>query len=427
MKKQECLFLESSSTGSDGTFNVRLRNLNVSFVNAVRRTILMDIPTVVFKTSPIEENKCTILANTTRMNNEVLKHRLAAIPIFNLTKFDLDTLSKFEVEVKLHNDTDDLLYLTTEHFQIRRKEVEGPEEKELIPTPNRDEVFPINEISSQHIDVMLLRPKIENHYDGDTVHFKCDFSIGTAREDSNFNVVSHCAYHYKLDDEKVAKALEEKKEEWKQQGLEKEALEKEIRNFMALDAYRIFVPHHFDFSVQTIGVYRNEEILTTACKVLIQRLNRLMDGNDRFTLSVSSSLTMTNAFDITMKDEDYTVGKMVEYCFYNSLYENAKQLNFVGFVKYHPHDTDSLIRLAYKRPITLSDVKTDFFKCLNDAILVLKELQKGFQEDDEEEGEKEKDAVLEGAFQGKTKADKGKSKAKAEGGSGATTTAEFGK
>ena len=41
----------------------------------------MNIPTVVFKTFPHSENLANIITNTTRLNNEVLKQRLACIPI----------------------------------------------------------------------------------------------------------------------------------------------------------------------------------------------------------------------------------------------------------------------------------------------------------------------------------------------------------
>ena len=54
---------------------------NVSIVNGIRRVLLSNIPTVVFKTFPYSENKCDITKNTTRFNNEILKQRLSCIPI----------------------------------------------------------------------------------------------------------------------------------------------------------------------------------------------------------------------------------------------------------------------------------------------------------------------------------------------------------
>jgi DNA-directed RNA polymerase alpha subunit len=58
-----------------------LSGVNVSLANAIRRTILSDIPLIVFRTSPHEQNKANIILNTTRLNNEILKQRLSCIPI----------------------------------------------------------------------------------------------------------------------------------------------------------------------------------------------------------------------------------------------------------------------------------------------------------------------------------------------------------
>ena len=53
-----------------------LSNTNVSLANGLRRTILADIPIVVFRTTPHEKNKANIQVNTGRMNNEILKWNL---------------------------------------------------------------------------------------------------------------------------------------------------------------------------------------------------------------------------------------------------------------------------------------------------------------------------------------------------------------
>ena len=58
-----------------------LSGVNVSIANALRRIILSEIPIVVFRVSPSDKNKCTIIANTCGLNNEIVKHRLSCIPI----------------------------------------------------------------------------------------------------------------------------------------------------------------------------------------------------------------------------------------------------------------------------------------------------------------------------------------------------------
>ena len=58
-----------------------LTGCNVSLANAIRRTILSDIPQVVFKTTPNDESKTIIHENTSNLNNELIKQRLSCIPI----------------------------------------------------------------------------------------------------------------------------------------------------------------------------------------------------------------------------------------------------------------------------------------------------------------------------------------------------------
>ena len=72
--------LEPLATDDD-SFGFTLSGVNVSLANALRRTILTDIPLVVFRTSPNEQNKCNIITNTSRLNNEIIKQRLSCIPI----------------------------------------------------------------------------------------------------------------------------------------------------------------------------------------------------------------------------------------------------------------------------------------------------------------------------------------------------------
>ena len=68
-------------TVDNNTLKFTLSGVDVSFANAIRRIILSEIPIVGFKTLPYEQNKCNITANTSRLNNEILKQRLSCIPI----------------------------------------------------------------------------------------------------------------------------------------------------------------------------------------------------------------------------------------------------------------------------------------------------------------------------------------------------------
>ena len=80
----------------DGTLKFTVSGINVSLANAVRRTMLSDIPTYCFRTLPHAENRVNITTNTTRLNNEILKQRMGCIPI-HLKANDPD-FANFNVE-----------------------------------------------------------------------------------------------------------------------------------------------------------------------------------------------------------------------------------------------------------------------------------------------------------------------------------------
>jgi len=90
----------------DNTLTFTLSGVDVCFANAIRRTILSDIPTVVFKTMPYEENKAIILENTTRLNNEILKQRLSCIPI-HITDLQIP-LNNYLLEINEENIKDNI-------------------------------------------------------------------------------------------------------------------------------------------------------------------------------------------------------------------------------------------------------------------------------------------------------------------------------
>jgi DNA-directed RNA polymerase subunit L len=51
-----------------------------------------------------------------------------------------------------------------------------------------------------------------------------------------------------------------------------------------------------------------------------------------------------------LENEDYTIGKVLEFILYEQFYKGEEVFSFCGFKKYHPHDSDSKIRIAYKLP-----------------------------------------------------------------------------
>ena len=95
----------------DGILTFTLTNVDVSIANAIRRTILSDIPTLGFRTFPHEQNDARFYKNTSRFNNEILKQRLSCIPI-HITDASLP-YKELLVVVEKENTGKDIMYVTT--------------------------------------------------------------------------------------------------------------------------------------------------------------------------------------------------------------------------------------------------------------------------------------------------------------------------
>ena len=90
--------------GDQMTFT--LANCNVSTVNAIRRTILTEIPVVGIRTTPYELNDAVFHVNTSRINNEVLKQRLSCIPVH--LRYDNEGYKTLQLEIDVVNDSDEV-------------------------------------------------------------------------------------------------------------------------------------------------------------------------------------------------------------------------------------------------------------------------------------------------------------------------------
>jgi DNA-directed RNA polymerase alpha subunit len=338
-----------------------LSGCNVSLANAIRRTILSDIPQIVFKTAPIEENKVTIHANTSNLNNEILKQRLSCIPI-HINDYENFPYKNYVMEVNVENITDTVLVVTSNNFVIKDVNTNTPVSKDKMK-----EIFPANEYTGHYIDLVRLKPKLSDELHGEKLHLTAEFSVGTAKEDGMFNVASTASYGFTVDDVSAGVALEKKKQQWKDEGKSKEEIDFESKNWKLLEGLRFTVKDSYDFAIGTVGVYTNNEILDKACEVLINKLDLLDTVVEKDEMKIiNSNNTMHNCYDIILENEDYTIGKALEYFLHARFYE-TQVLTFCGFKKMHPHDADSIIRLAYKEVVDKAYVKSNLKVVIDEA------------------------------------------------------------
>lgn len=322
-------------------YKFTLSGVNVSLANAIRRTILSDIPINVIKTDNYLDNQCNITINNTRLHNEILKQRISCIPI-HIKELDL-LPDKYVLEVDVENNGSNTIYVTTEDFKIRNKNNDN-----YLTIEETRKIFPPCQKTNSFIDFARLRPKISSTIPGEHIKLTAEFSVGTAKDNSMYNVVSKCSYGNTLDPLKISEFWEQYEQKLLTEKMTKEEIEFQKKNFYLLDAQRHFIQDSFDFVIQTIGIYDNIEIVKKSCIIIQNKLIELIKAVDSDTIPINySETTMDYCFDIILENEDYTIGKVLEYLLYEKYYVTDKVFSFCGFKKFHPHNSDSVIRVAY--------------------------------------------------------------------------------
>lgn len=331
----------SDISEEENVFTFTISNINVSYANALRRVILSDIPTVVIRTSPHDKNDATFLVNTSRLNNEILKQRISCIPI-HISDLEMP-LDDYILEIDVKNDTDSIIFVTTADFKIKNIKTDKYLSDDIIK-----QIFPPNNITKNFIDICRLRPKSSNNIPAEHLKLQCLFSIGTAKENGSFNVVSTCSYRSTPDQPRIEEILAEKEDEFKTKYSNQDEYEYAIKDWLLLDSKRIIISDSFDFNIETVGVFSNQNIVLKAIEIIINKLKNIIEiYSTQNNLIKESESTIPNCYDIILENDDYTIGKILEYTLYQTYYIDSNILSYCGFNKPHPHINISIIRLGF--------------------------------------------------------------------------------
>jgi DNA-directed RNA polymerase subunit L len=338
--------LVSNLSENSGRLMFTLSGVNVSIANALRRIIISEIPCVVFRTTPHEENRLNIQINTSRMNNELIKQRMSCVPI-HVT--DVSTpIENYEIIVDMKNDGDIIEYVTTKEITIKDTQTG----KMLSETAVR-KIFPPDPITGDYIDIVRLRPRLSEDIHGEHLKFVARLDIGTAKENGSFNIVSTCSYGNTEDPISIKKKLEELLIEMKSDGMDADTIEFKKKDWLLLNAQMYSIPDSFDFIIETIGQFANMDIVLKGAFVMLDKIKTFKSiiQTDEELISQSET-TLENGFDIKLISEDYTLGKAIEFVLYSSHYDrfstkSDKSLTFCGFRKPHPHIDESVIRIGF--------------------------------------------------------------------------------
>ena len=375
-----------------------LKDVHVSLVNAMRRTILSDIPVIVIRTENSKINQCTIFQNTSRFHNEIVKQRLSCIPIYfsNVKEFP-SFAAKYRLVVDVKNENiHELRWVTTDDFQLQDKDSE-----QFIDKTELLKIFPHDIITNQPIDFLRLRPPMGSTSQGEAIKLNAEFSISNAKDNGMFNVVSICAFHNVIDPEKREEVWAQQLQQLKDDNNREDEIEFARKNFNCLDAQRCFKTdengeaNEFEFIVKTIGIYSNYKIVYYACDILVQKCKRFIQDIQSNIVPIHASYqsrdlgytsvtvsSIENSLDIILEEEDFTLGYLFEHYLYTMFYmdkELENEMTFVGFKKYHPHDKYSVIRVAFAEVGTAAlQTKQYLIQSVTEAAKNLEQIQKMF-------------------------------------------------
>ena len=293
-----------------------LKNTDVCIANALRRTILGNIRAVV-----MAKTDCTIPVNSTRFNNEILKQRIACIPVCLSPNEDLST---FKIQLSKSNTTASTVYVTSGDFKVIEN---GKESSKQLFLPDA--------FTNEYIDILRLRAKMGSAVESIQIQATLSITVGSQTGTCN---LANCFY-------KCTPNREQSEQEWAKKAIDGK---NEKKDWDLLEAKRFVLPDSFDITVESymVAIYSSAQLVRIACKVIEKEL---LTFAEPFTMKPSNT-TMEKSVDIILPGCDFTIGKVLEYYLFTSKF--GTEITYISFLKNHPHDNHGILRIAFKEDQT---------------------------------------------------------------------------
>ncbi len=319
---------------------------DVSVINGLRRTLTNDVTTVCLKTEPFNDKNSElestiIYENTTSFTNEILKQRLGCIPVHLKTPENIENLI---IEVDKENTGNSIELITTEDFMIKDKNTNRYLTKDQVK-----KIFPPSKMTGDYIIFARIKPGVSKTVKGEKLRLACRLFESRGKVSGQYNVCSTAAFNNMIDEVKQTEAWSKIEDNLSKQGILKTTINDKKKNWYLLEGKRYYFKNKFQFRLETIGVFTNEELIKKACLVLNVKFHQLSEKiTNNEMVYTKDSINVKNSFDIKLFDIDYSVGKNIEYMLHDRFLNKTKILTYVGFIKRHPHDDHSIIRVVFK-------------------------------------------------------------------------------
>ncbi len=298
------MFHSFSYNKKTNRYSFHIDNLDLSIVNGIRRIISTNIPVVGFLG---EENPTIeVIENNGPLHNEFIIHRIGLIPInFNDTEIDNFDSNDYDFELKVENNDSQMLNVTSNDIDVIHK-------GDKLTKKECEKLFPKNSLTGDYILITRLRPDEKLHINAKAVKL-------TVESHSGFSPVSLCTFQYKQTEE--AKNI-------------KNVLDKE----RTYHKNKYGDPTHFIFEIESECGLTPKYLVSKAIEILMNKLHKVIQDLDDIQTKRAKS-----GYEFHFKDEDDTLGNILQSLMHNSLVREKKLISYVGY--YCPHPLDSLMVL----------------------------------------------------------------------------------
>ena len=353
--------------------------LDKSLANAIRRTLLNDIPTVAFEVDEEYPTKdITMVKNDTSLHNEMMMQRIGLVPLYlNPDTFLKDYL--FECKVS-HDGQNPFQFITANDMNIyplrtdlqqqvvaMRDESNVPEDpriydelRERLHThdpSNYDLMKPLNQGLKDEIlrpfefrgetSYCLLNELKHTNTDGtfQSLHFYGSPSVKTSQENSRYQAVSQSSYSFLKDDHLIQQVLKDK---IALENVVDEDVDDFTKKFLLGESERYYhrdsegEPYRYNFYVKSCHYYdsgdlfkKSLEILMDACDSLkTSFLTLLQEQPDDSAISVER--VDEHNLKYTLFDVGHTMGNLLQSHIVRRCINEKSILSVCGYKKPHP-------------------------------------------------------------------------------------------
>ena len=388
-------------TKDEKSISFIIKNLDLCVVNSLRRAILADVESVGFPFEEKESVDVHIKDNTSPLHNEIMKQRLALVPL-NFNEDEIVKYKKFDYKyvIDVQNKTQDMIQVTSGDIKILDKD--GKE----MSKDFRDRIFPKNELTNDYIVLTKLKPNIFDLNKGGKFKLEAFASKGNAKKFAGYSLVSKASFFNVVDDELAKKAFDELYKD-----LSKEEKEKKWKSFSVLDIQRYFKKNkygeanEFNFNVDSESGLTSKAIIFKAFMVLIRKVIRLKNNISSLNnKEVKIVHEINNIHKVVISNENDTLVNLVSCLLYNKYIRDgeSKEIKFVGYYQPHPLEKNMVLKLDFAEHITeiedllvkaLENIKNDLVSYCNEWVnfsgydkeknIELVNFQKGIYESDE--------------------------------------------